>query len=123
MYQANLAKADFLESISTCSLGYRKSFCSHESTDLELAAAAHRVIKKKNKTFLSESLTDLADSNKILNSLRITLGFGSKNSKSLGGVRVFKFLKWFDSPGRNSILNGARRMRFDNMFEQHNWFW
>lgn len=123
MYQAGLAEENFLESISRCSLGYRKSYCAHESTDLELASASLQVIQRKKINVNRETILDLENANQILKSMRVTLGYSSSNSKNLGPIRFFNLLKWFDRSERRSLLKGSLRMRFDNMFEQHSWFW
>ena len=122
-YQTSLAPEDFLENLGRKSLGYRKSYCGHISTDIEIASAVYQ-ISKLGKHGLTESLlSELRNADQQLQSLRIFLGYGPRKWSSLNLKRLISLTKWFDSENRKSATKGARRMRLDNIFEQHIWYW
>jgi hypothetical protein len=122
-YQTSLAPEEFLESLGRKSLGYRKSYCGHTSTDIEIASAVYQIAKLE-KHGLSESLlSELRNADQQLQSLRIFLGYGPHKWSYLSLRQLISLTKWFDSEYRKSPTKGARRMRLDNIFEQHIWYW
>ncbi len=122
-YQASLSSADFLENLGKSTLGYRKSYCTHTSTDLELASSIYKVAKSGNYNLSKSLFSELENADRQLQSMRIFLGYGRRNWHFLGIRRFLLLVKWFDVEGRKSAIKGARRMRMDNMFEQHIWYW
>ena len=122
-YQASLSNADFLENIWKSSLDYRKSYCTHISTDLELASAIYEVAKSGSYKLSKNVFSELENAHRQLQSMRIFLGYGRRRWHFLGIRRFLSLAKWFDVEGRKSAIKGARRMRMDNMFEQHIWYW
>ena len=122
-YQTSLAPEDFLESLGRKSLGYRKSYCGHISTDIEIASAVYQIAKLEKHGLTESLLSELRNADQQLQSLRIFLGFGPHKWSSLSLRQLISLTKWFDSEYRKSPAKGARRMRLDNIFEQHIWYW
>jgi hypothetical protein len=122
-YQASLAGDGFLENLGWKSLGYRKSYCKHMSTDLEIASAIYNISVNGNYGISNNLLEELKNAHQQLQAMRNFLGFGSHKWRSLSFRRIYLLAKWFDIDGRKSAAKGVRRMRLDNMFEQHIWYW
>jgi hypothetical protein len=122
-YQESLAGDGFLENLGWSSLGYRKSYCRHISTDIEMASAIYHLVESGNYEISKNLLLELKNADQQIQSMREFLGFGSEKSRSLSFKQFYLLVKWFDIDGRKSAAKGARRMRSDNMFEQHIWYW
>ena len=122
-YQASLSSPDFLENLGKSSLGYRKSYNTHTSTDLELASSIYKVAISGSYNLSKSLLNELENADRQLQSMRIFLGYGRRRWHFLGIRRFLLLAKWFDVEGRKSAIKGGRRMRMDNMFEQHIWYW
>jgi hypothetical protein len=123
MYQHSLAGDDYLENLGWNSLGYRKSYCKHKSTDLEIASTIYRMAKNGKYGVSNDLLMKLKNADQQIQTMRNFLGFGSKEGRPLSFKRFFLLAQWFDIEGRKSATKGARRMKLDNMFEQHIWYW
>jgi glycosyltransferase involved in cell wall biosynthesis len=122
-YQASLAGDGFLESLGRAALGYRKSYCEHISTDMIIASAVLQAVKSGEFSVSNGLLMELENANQQLKSMRVFLGYGPSKIKSLSVKQYLSLVRWFDIEGRKSAINGVRRMRLDNMFEQHMWYW
>ena len=122
-YQASLAGDGFLESLGRAALGYRKSYCEHTSTDINIASAVLQATESGEFSISDGLLTELENASRQLKSIRVFLGYGPSKRKSLSFKRYLSLMRWFDIEGRKSAFKGVRRMRLDNMFEQHMWYW
>lgn len=122
-YQASVAPGEFLENLGRNSLGYRKSYCKHISTDIEIASCVYQIAKFGNHGLEKSLLSQLRNADQQLQSLRIFLGYGSHYWSALSFRQFLSLMKWFDVGERKSATKGSRRMQSDNIFEQHFWYW
>jgi glycosyltransferase involved in cell wall biosynthesis len=122
-YQVSLAGEEILEKMGRSALGYRKSYCGHLSTDLKMASAIYELTRSGDYRVSASLLRELENASKQLKSLQTLLGFGPKKTNSISFRRLILLIRWFDIEGRKSSFKGARRVRMDNMFEQHIWYW
>jgi glycosyltransferase involved in cell wall biosynthesis len=122
-YQASIACGNFLENIGELALGYRKSYCAHISTDIEIASALYRLARNGKYSVNTEVFRKLQNADETLKAMRIFLGFGVSRLKSISFFHFIQLAKWFDLNEKKSAVKGARRVRLDNMFEQHIWYW
>lgn len=122
-YQASIACGNFLENIGELAFGYRKSYCAHISTDIEIASALYRLARNEKYSTNIEAFQKLQNADETLKSMRIFLGFGTRRLNSISFYQFIRLAKWFDLNERKSAVRGARRIRLDNMFEQHIWYW
>jgi hypothetical protein len=122
-YQASLAEDGFLESLGRAALGYRKSYREHISTDIKIASAVLQAVKSGEFSVSNGLLMELENADQQLKSMRVFLGYGPSKRKSLNVKQYLSLVRWFDIEGRKSAVKGVRRMRLDNMFEQHMWYW
>ncbi len=122
-YQASLAGTGFYENMAMKSFAYRKSFCDHISTDLEIASAIYSAVNADSYALNSQLYSQLEEASTQLNSLRVLLGYRSKSFLPMSYKRFKSLVRWFDVEGRKSAIRGAGRLRFDNIFEQHIWYW
>lgn len=110
------------------SLGYRKSYCSHMSSDIEYGKQILNYLSKKNKLgHLKNLIPDLTD---MLNSL-IDLEMLLKPEDNrfvifLKLIKIrYKFFRW-QKKHRNELKSNARsdyKIFNDNRYEQHSWLW
>lgn len=122
-YQASLAGEDILEKLGRSALGYRKSYCGHISTDLNIASEIYELTKSGEYRMSGSLLKELENSSQQLKSLHILLGFSASKKNAISFWRFMLLVRWFDIDRRKSSSKGAHRMRMDNMFEQHVWYW
>ncbi len=122
-YQASIACGNFLENIAELAFGYRKSYCVHISTDIEIASALYQLAGSGKYSTNVEAFQKLQNADETLKSLRIFLSFGDRRFRSISFLQFIKLAKWFDINEKKSAVKGARRIRLDNMFEQHIWYW
>jgi hypothetical protein len=122
-YQATLAGEGFLESLGRSALEYRKSYYEHTSTDLEIASAVLQTAKSGEFGISHGLLMELENASQQLKSMRALLGYDPTKRTPLSFNRYISLMKWFDLAGRKSAVKGVRRIRQDNMFEQHMWYW
>jgi glycosyltransferase involved in cell wall biosynthesis len=122
-YQTSLAGVSFLESLGTGTLGYRKSYCGHLSTDIEMASAIWKIAKSENYQINEGLMSELENANQQMEALRKFLGFNTHKHGRLKFLTFVSLTRWFDIEGRKNAAKGARRMRLDNMLEQHIWYW
>ena len=123
MYQASIADTSFLESLGKDALGYRKSFCKHTSTDLEIASSIFQVTNGSNNKLSTALISDLEIAHNNLQVVRSLIGFPIAGVKKLRFRQLYALLKCFDKHAKKSGLKGVNLMRHDNMFEQHIWYW
>ena len=122
-YQASLAGDGFYVDLGSNALNYRKSYCRHISTDIEIASATYKAIELSGYNLDDELKKELKFADLQLRLMRRFLGLSTENWKPLSFRDFISLAKWFDVERRNSASTGARRMRLDNMFEQHIWYW
>lgn len=123
IYQASLADRSFMSRLGENSLGYRKSYCEHKSTDIEIASTVYHLAKNGDYSLSDDLLKKLKNADQQLQTLRNLLGFGMYKKKRISIRSFLDLAKWFDIEARKSAVKGAGRIRLDNMFEQHIWYW
>ncbi len=122
-YQASIACGNFLENMGELAFGYRKSYCAHISTDLEIASALYQLARNEKYSTNIEAFQKLQNADETLKAMRIFLGFGARRLRSISFFHFIRLAKWFDLNEKKRAVKGARRIRLDNMFEQHIWYW
>lgn len=110
------------------SLGYRKSYCSHMSTDIQYGKQILDYLSKKNKLgHLKNLIPDLADMLNSLIDLEILLK--PEDNRFIIFLKLikirYKFFRW-QKKHRNELKSNASpdyKIFNDNRYEQHSWLW
>ena len=114
------------ENLLALSLGYRKSYCGHLSSDIDYAKALAEYLCRQGSSLATTLKTDLSWMQETLRSLE-TIEKKRKNLFSaLGIVKAFRGLREKEKSHKN-LLKGKAMPRYkifnDNRYEQHSWLW
>jgi hypothetical protein len=109
-------------------LGYRKSYCTHKSSDIEYAYLLSQYIKMRNPNSLIATQLENGLKN-ILKTFR-DLEFVQKPTKNFKGFyRILKALTktyYYQTKHRkklSSLAHPSYAIFNDNRYEQHSWLW
>ena len=114
------------ENLLGLSLGYRKSFCQHLSSDIDYAAALAEYLKRRGSSPAAALSSDLSWMQEALRSLETS---GGSLSPLPSLVNIFKTFHAFRKKEKNHKFllkekaTPAYKIFNDNRYEQHSWLW
>ena len=113
------------ENLLTLSLGYRKSYCGHLSSDIDYAKALAEYLCRQGSSLATTLKTDLSWMQESLRSLE-TIGKEWKPLPILKLTKAFHGVRKKEKSHKN-LLQGKAMPSYkifnDNRYEQHSWLW